>query len=74
MPVPPFAGTPEAGQARAPATVGTGSRHTPVARVGYDRRDVYRIVTRIATTAGIPRHISPHSLRHAAITNTLDAQ
>ena len=23
--------------------------------------------------AGIPRHISPHSLRHAAITNALDA-
>ncbi|WP_460932660.1 tyrosine-type recombinase/integrase [Phycicoccus ginsengisoli] len=22
---------------------------------------------------GIPRHISPHSLRHAAITNVLDA-
>ncbi|NHA70087.1 tyrosine-type recombinase/integrase [Phycicoccus flavus] len=38
-----------------------------------DRRDVYRMVTRIATTAGIPRHISPHSLRHAAITNALDA-
>ena len=24
-------------------------------------------------TAGIPRHISPHSLRHAALTNALDA-
>ena len=31
------------------------------------------MVTRIAKTAGIPRHISPHSLRHAAITNALDA-
>jgi site-specific recombinase XerD len=38
-----------------------------------DRRDVYRMVTKIAKVAGIPRHISPHSLRHAAITNALDA-
>ena len=28
---------------------------------------------RIAHAAQIPRHISPHSLRHAAITNALDA-
>jgi site-specific recombinase XerD len=38
-----------------------------------DRRDAYRMVLRIAKTAGIARHISPHSLRHAAITNALDA-
>ncbi|WP_051706581.1 tyrosine-type recombinase/integrase [Nocardioides aequoreus] len=38
-----------------------------------DRRDAYRMVARIAKVAGIPRHISPHSLRHAAITNALDA-
>jgi len=38
-----------------------------------DRRDCDRMVLRIAKTAGIPRHISPHSLRHAAITNALDA-
>jgi integrase/recombinase XerD len=38
-----------------------------------DRRDVYRMVLRIARVAGIPRHVSPHSLRHAAITNALDA-
>jgi site-specific recombinase XerD len=38
-----------------------------------DRRDVYRMVRRVAKAAGIPRHISPHSLRHAAITNALDA-
>jgi site-specific recombinase XerD len=38
-----------------------------------DRRDAYRMVARIAKTAGIPRHISLHSLRHAAITNALDA-
>jgi integrase/recombinase XerD len=38
-----------------------------------DRRDVYRMVQRIAHAAAIPRHISPHSLRHAAITNALDA-
>jgi integrase/recombinase XerD len=31
------------------------------------------MVIRIGKTAGIPRHISPHSLRHAAITNALDA-
>jgi integrase len=34
-----------------------------------DRRDAYRMVARIAKAAGIPRHVSPHSLRHAAITN-----
>ena len=38
-----------------------------------DRRDVYRMVQRIAKVARIPRRISPHSLRHAAITNALDA-
>jgi integrase/recombinase XerD len=38
-----------------------------------DRRDCYRMVIRIAKVAGIPRHISPHSLRHAAMTNALDA-
>jgi site-specific recombinase XerD len=31
------------------------------------------MVQSIARAAGIPRHISPHSLRHAAITNALDA-
>jgi integrase/recombinase XerD len=30
------------------------------------------MVARIAKAAAIPRHISPHSLRHAAITNALD--
>ena len=45
----------------------------PVSGKPIDRRDAYRMVTRIATTAGVPRHISPHSLRHAAITNALDA-
>ena len=45
----------------------------PVSGNPIDRRDVYRMVRRIATAAGIPRHISPHSLRHAAITNALDA-
>jgi integrase len=38
-----------------------------------DRRDAYRMVTKIAKVASIPRHSSPHSLRHAAITNALDA-
>lgn len=31
------------------------------------------MVARIAEAAGIPRHISPHSLRHAAINTALDA-
>jgi len=39
----------------------------PVTGNPIDRRDAYRIVARIAKAAGIPRHISPHSLRHAAI-------
>jgi integrase len=45
----------------------------PVSGNPIDRRDAYRMVARIAKAAGIPRHISPHSLRHAAITNALDA-
>jgi len=45
----------------------------PVTGNPIDRRDAYRMVVRIAKVAGIPRHISPHSLRHAAITNALDA-
>ena len=45
----------------------------PTSGKPIDRRDVYRMVRRVAKTAGIPRHISPHSLRHAAITNALDA-
>jgi integrase/recombinase XerD len=45
----------------------------PLTGKPVDRRDVYRMVQRIARAAGIPRHISPHSLRHAAITNALDA-
>ena len=45
----------------------------PLSGNPVDRRDVYRMVQRVARTAGIPRHISPHSLRHAAITNALDA-
>ncbi|MFL6108982.1 MAG: tyrosine-type recombinase/integrase [Marmoricola sp.] len=45
----------------------------PLSRKPVDRRDIYRMVQRITKTAAIPRHISPHSLRHAAITNALDA-
>ncbi len=45
----------------------------PLTGKPIDRRDVYRMVQRIAKAAQIPRHISPHSLRHAAITNALDA-
>lgn len=45
----------------------------PSSGMPVDRRDIYRMVQRIAKAASIPRHISPHSLRHAAITNALDA-
>jgi len=45
----------------------------PLSGKPIDRRDCYRMVVRIAKEAAIPRHISPHSLRHAAITNALDA-
>jgi len=39
----------------------------PISGQPVDRRDAYRMVARIAKAAGIPRHISPHSLRRAAI-------
>ena len=42
----------------------------PISGQPVDRRDAYRLVARIA---GLPRHISPHALRHAALTNALDA-
>jgi integrase/recombinase XerD len=45
----------------------------PLSGNPINRRDCYRMVIRIAKSAGIPRHVSPHSLRHAAITNALDA-
>ena len=45
----------------------------PMSGRPIDRRDAYRMVARIAKAAAIPRHISPHSLRHGAITNALDA-
>ena len=45
----------------------------PISGRPIDRRDAYRMVARIAKAAGIPRHISPHSLRHTAITNALNA-
>ena len=41
----------------------------PVTCAPIDRRDAYRI----AKAAAIQRLISPYSLRHAAITNALDA-
>lgn len=45
----------------------------PLSGKPIGRRDGYRMVVRIAKEAGIPRHNSPHSIRHAAITNALDA-
>jgi site-specific recombinase XerD len=44
----------------------------PTSGKPIDRRDAYRMVARVAKAAGIPRHISPHSLRHAAIAKALD--
>jgi len=45
----------------------------PLSGKPIDRRDVCRIVLRIAKVARIPRHVGPHSLRHATITNALGA-
>lgn len=45
----------------------------PLSGGPIDRRDAYRMVARIARAAGIQHPISPHSLRHAAIINALDA-
>lgn len=41
--------------------------------VRMDRHAATRIVQRVAKTAGVEKHLSPHSLRHAFITNALDA-
>jgi integrase/recombinase XerD len=38
----------------------------PTSGKPIDRRDVYRMVLRIAKAAGIPRHVSPHSLRQSS--------
>jgi integrase len=38
-----------------------------------DRHAASRIVRRVARAAGLDKHISPHSLRHAFITAALDA-
>jgi integrase/recombinase XerD len=45
----------------------------PLSGKRLDRRDAHQNVAQIAKAAGILHHISPHSLRHAAITNALDA-
>jgi len=47
----------------------------PAAADRYPDRPVRRVPDghRDRKATGIPRHISPHSLRHAAITNALDA-
>ncbi len=45
----------------------------PLSGKPIDRRDAHRMVARIAKAAAIPRHISPYSLRDAAITDALDA-
>lgn len=38
-----------------------------------DRHDATRIVRRLASAAGIGKQVSPHSLRHTAVTLALDA-
>jgi site-specific recombinase XerD len=38
-----------------------------------DRHGAARIVRRVARRAGISKHVSPHTLRHAFITAALDA-
>jgi site-specific recombinase XerD len=38
-----------------------------------DRHDATRIIRRLATAAGIRKRVSPHSLRHTAVTLALDA-
>jgi site-specific recombinase XerD len=38
-----------------------------------DRHTASRIVRRVARAAGLDKHITPHSLRHAFITAALDA-
>ena len=38
-----------------------------------DRRAATRVVVRLAKKAGIKKHLSPHSLRHAYVTACLDA-
>jgi integrase len=38
-----------------------------------DRHAASRIVRRVARAAGLDKHITPHSLRHAFITAALDA-
>jgi integrase/recombinase XerD len=38
-----------------------------------DRHDAARIVARVARAAGIGKHLTPHGLRHTAVTLALDA-
>jgi len=45
----------------------------PISGKPIDRRDVYRMVLRIAKGRPKLRHVSPYSLRHAPITNAFDA-
>jgi integrase/recombinase XerD len=63
--------------AREPSTPPSVSAPTgALARVDgsrLDRHDAGRVVRRLARRAGIDKPISPHSLRHAAITAALDA-
>jgi integrase/recombinase XerD len=57
---------------------GAGDRTSgPLLRTGHgnrmNRHAATRIVRRLATRAGVTKHISPHSLRHIFTTAALDA-
>lgn len=58
-------------------TLAIDERHSGPILLGrhgrLDRFEAYRIVRRIARRAGIPHKVHPHCLRHAFITNALDA-
>jgi len=51
----------------------TGPLFTDNAGGRLDRHDAARVVVRVARAAGIGKHLSPHSLRHTAVTLALDA-
>jgi len=51
----------------------TGPLFTDDAGHRLDRHDAARVVCRVARAAGIGKHLSPHSLRHTAVTLALDA-
>lgn len=59
--------------APAKTRAGTATGRSSQQQQRQDAHLPIRMVLRIAKSAGIPRQVSPHSLRRAAITNALDA-